>query len=568
MGEVTSISLDETNRIRASLGLKTIPRRSSSSKRKRSVSSQEDAKIRQSYETKPPLGIKKNPKEQENSILEETKVSTGYDNSHELKSRIATIKKSTSSNVQEENTDDWLSKVGRPNQKPKVSKVVNSEKISDVAINNTVKVSHDIESMETNKPIILTLKESTLDDGQDTDILQDEKTLHDLEDAKNIKLRQLNNDRKLNKISIMGFEDEDIAQNEELQLLDIRIDGTLSSNTSERLDRSVSEDLSGKRKIILESDSDFDEAPNDYVPTKIKKRKKKSNQSSESKTTAISKMIKVDLIDEDNEDFEGPIINVRKRTVEDESELEAAEQVALERIETLHRAKGVHIMNPSKKGLVLDEMDGFLDSLKTNLLEERVENKPIMIDLKQTKPASELSKPPINDPVESQGGKDGNMVDFSQGIAGTLSFLKERKIITPAQTYSNSKHSRNQHDIYKEFQALEDISKVSKASKDLEANAVRTQFSEEELQKIKNVNDQEIALKAHTLQSEKLRHYNPDVKLSYKDSKGNELTTKEAYKQISQSWHGTKSNKKKLAKQEKKFEERKKQIERDSYLGL
>ena len=150
-----------------------------------------------------------------------------------------------------------------------------------------MKVSHDIESMETNKPIILTLKESTLDDGQDTDILQDEKTLHDLEDAKNIKLRQLNNDRKLNKISIMGFEDEDIAQNEELQLLDIRIDGTLSSNTSERLDRSVSEDLSGKRKIILESDSDFDEAPNDYVPTKIKKRKKKSNQSSESKTCLL-----------------------------------------------------------------------------------------------------------------------------------------------------------------------------------------------------------------------------------------------------------------------------------------
>ncbi|SJM82396.1 uncharacterized protein ZBIST_0467 [Zygosaccharomyces bailii] len=42
--------------------------------------------------------------------------------------------------------------------------------------------------------------------------------------------------------------------------------------------------------------------------------------------------------------------------------------------------------------------------------------------------------------------------------------------------------------------------------------------------------------------------YNPEINLIYRDKKGNQLTTKEAYKKLSQKFHGTKSNKKKRDK--------------------
>ena len=55
---------------------------------------------------------------------------------------------------------------------------------------------------------------------------------------------------------------------------------------------------------------------------------------------------------------------------------------------------------------------------------------------------------------------------------------------------------------------------------------------------------------------DKLKNYNPEIKLVYKNKNGDILTAKEEYKRLSQAYHGTKSNKRKLAKAKLKIQER------------
>lgn len=54
------------------------------------------------------------------------------------------------------------------------------------------------------------------------------------------------------------------------------------------------------------------------------------------------------------------------------------------------------------------------------------------------------------------------------------------------------------------------------------------EYTKEEMEKVREYEEKEIAKKTREFQRKRLANYNPEVKLTYKDNAGNELTTKEA----------------------------------------
>lgn len=562
MGDTLSISLAETNKIRASFGLKLIPEENTKGSNVQ-------------------LPVKGNDKQNNSRIVAAQSdgqysssrrfSNNGLDDSRtfELKKRIARMKlKSTLSQDVEDvrGDEDWLSTIGIGNPTPSkvVSKNEKNQVVSTETIQSTrkasIKVSGDLTAKITSKPMILTLQESTVGtvDGEQ-DVLHNETISHEKEDAENIKLKQLNKERKLKKISlppiVQDYGEEDGIHGVPMS---VNLGGTTKFPLEGDHDIGENDTLHGKRRIKLESGSENDEPEPDFAPMKIKKRKKKDLRS-KPKVIDKSKMVKVDILDEDMEEASEPVFKVEKKPKYTQDPGQAAMNMeAIE--ESTRKSHSIHMSSISKNMLLLGENDEFLDSIKTNILETTTNGTPIKLDLKQQN--STLPSQKLANDINSESHPTS--VDFSNGIAGALNFLKEKNIIKPSQRTSVETIRRTKIQAEQEQRAAEIRSKLSQNLKAKQGLA----FTDNELQDFKATENEKIAAEIGDLQREKLKNYNPEIELTYKDSNGNELTTKEAYKQISQAWHGTKSNKKKIAKQQKKFEERKRQVERDSFLGV
>ncbi|CDO95721.1 unnamed protein product [Kluyveromyces dobzhanskii CBS 2104] len=562
MGEITSISLEETNRIRASLGLKTIPRPAGTapaSKTSTSINAEQHVRGNnpRSVSSFPDHNLKKT-----------------NDNLQDYDKKLAHLKTSIEKSkgllaegdaVEDVDTDDWLAKVSESVKKhvvslPKKDTGLNVEKVT----NNSVSVPEDVKSSVDQNPVILTLKETSADNfessgKEEEDVLENERVAQDQEDGKKIKLRQLNKDRKLNKVSIFDYSDE---ENDTNPRTDTLIDDPLLS------EKPLPVSTSSKR-VRIESDSDNDESPKDYAPIKIKKRKKKSNQNVKPRELNTVRMVKVDLLDNEedsNDESFLPVLKVKRRT-KDEASKHEGNSAELERLEMQHRIRTAQVLEHTDKTIVLDDTEEFLSSLKSEVLEKKPVNendKPISINLKQEVIETKTVQPGTVNGLEN---KEPEQHDFREGVAGMLNFLKERKIIGQDKEANHGVGAkRHGNDIKKEFEVL---NKITNSLKDADRNLVSNgvAFTESELSKINASQAEEIALDIQRLQQEKLKNYNPTVSLTYNDSDGNELETKEAYKQLSQSWHGTKSSKKTLDRQQKKIARRKRQLEQESYLG-
>lgn len=557
MGKITSISLEETNRIRASLGLKTIPRPTETSTESKEGASDTNRKVRRSSQLSSRPSEKDCASGKINGSAQDRDKKIG-----QLKQRIYESKEAVDqrATTDKESIDDWLSKIGKPITHKESS--AENATVHDDITHHHIPVSDELKSIAEQKAVIFTLKETSVTNDEenidDENILENEKLVHDKQDAKNLKLRQLNKDRKLNKISIFDYSDE---ANDTNSRSDIPLHDSLVNDKPLPVHQSL------PKRVKIESDSDDEQPYQDYAPVKIKRRKKKSNQNQKPRRIDTARMVKVDLLEDDEDFSDRPIQAVvkvkQKRSNEEITGIKNS--LELEKLEGQQRSKGIHMLNNSDKGILLDETDEFLDSLKANVLDREPVNDdlPIKIDLK---PVQKDKTGTI--PATLVTDNDITQPDFSGGVAGMLNFLKERNIIKqddrPNMGSDSKKHGT---DVRKEFEILNGIANSLKTvNEKLDSNDVN--FSEDELRKIKAAQAEEMALKIQRIQEEKLRDYNPTVELAYQDSEGNELKTKEAYKQLSQAWHGTKSSKKTLERQRKKMADRKKQLERDSYLGL
>lgn len=535
MSQEISLSLEETNKLRASLGLKLIE----------PESKQDDDK-----------GTG-NTKLEDTPPAEEEPQFIDHDKAYALRKKLATLRKGAgmglSNNDNESSSQgDWLSRIGSKPVKISFDEDVDEE-VDDMPL---MKVSHKIEEIAGEKDMILTLKESSVlaEQDDDEDALENENLTHDKEQAKNIHLRQVNKDRRRMKKKLQVSSAE-IQEDEDTQ-----DDGSmLVIGAAKRYDTEPKETESkhtqGKLKVSFKG-ADSDESDGgDFKPVQIKKRKRKGTGSRIKSSITLPSQIKevklrnYDLNDEGLE--EDLFVSVKRTRLRSETSTpeDLAAQLSKEKQEREERAARVA---KSSDNLVIDESTRFLESLKNTVLEptERPEETP------SDELHTETTKT-ITEPVPEVQREP----DFYNGLASTLSFVKQSNVLPKLQSIPSKTSNPITPDYDKEAQKIRQRSR-NKMGQD------RSQYSAKELEEIERYQDDQIARHVNKLQSQRLQDYDPEVKLDYRDEKGNQLTTKEAYKKLSQKFHGTRSNQKKQAKAQSRIEARKAQQQNASVFDV
>lgn len=535
MGDEISLSIEETNKLRIQLGLKPIP----------SYGSETNNELIQKI-----------------SFINEDKIFS-------LRNRLSKINQRINRNKPNDNKD-WLNQVGKGGQirqdKVKVQQYSEDEENNDTFDTKNedlpiMQISHDINNLSKgcdNKTIFLTLKDRDIingddTDGEDVDILENEDLTIEEETEKNLKLKKMNKIRRRNKMTLqVSSMDINTLENDKEPFSKhtikntVIVGGIIQSDKNRELMASKSqtlEDEKGKIRVIFNSDNEEEEEMTDFKRVKIKRRKRKNNeQSSNRKRKKIEipqymSFVQLNEEEKENDDEANELnetINIipqRQDHIEtnkpnkDENEImktiKRGQRERQERIKSINRIEKIH-----RQGLTIDENSTFFDLLNTNIVTNhnlnRNETRDINKNLEDNNIEEKLDKSStINEPLISERKESKPKVDFYDGIASTLNFLKDQNMLAlPKREPDTSVNSTRN-----ELPNIDNKSNGNKQSND-------------------NID---------------LNNYNPVIKLEYKDAQGNLLTTKEAYKKLSQKFHSTKSNRKK----QMKFNQR--VIERNQY---
>ncbi|KAH3678507.1 hypothetical protein WICMUC_001524 [Wickerhamomyces mucosus] len=602
-----SISIEETNKIRISLGLKPIPilnaeknQESTSSVQNESISLSETNKLRISLGLKPIVedtSIKSQDitteeyQKQKESQTKNEKLKEQLENS---RSKVANrckinISKSLIDEIESDSKDpngldDWLSNVGKKTSTDKKKIKVGKLKPSTINDPDTdltgVKVSHNIEDFQTipGDNIVLTFKDQSIYDDNDeleSELLINKKKLET--DLAN-RLNDKHFDRfGQEKSRIEEYEDRLKTNDNDNGFI---IEGHTVFQTDNVENAEQTEDNSAvKRKIqfSLESDNEDNENDemNDYVevkPIKMKKLKKKSS----------SKRKRDIEVDEDND------IVIRNVQLNDQ-DFDLQDDYDLQRRLNAHRNKKLKKFKTPEElakeikedemedieetrytgGLIYDENTEFLSSIKTTIEEEeKALNKSNISEYETSKKANdnsieieEIQNPENTTALDSpeqekeqQDENDNSSINFSGGLGSTLSFLKSRNVIV-----EKSEAQRQQE--LKNIQLKKEL-ELQKIKVDIERRILEEELNNDpELQKLPKAEREQIIkdeldnLKDIQPTTKFTNEYNPDVKISYIDEYGREMDQKEAYKQLSHSFHGKALNKSKIEKKKKRVQE-------------
>lgn len=547
MTEVTTLSLEETNELRKKLGLKPIPVNDKDSFTSDGASDES-------------VDLKSNLPDKERI--------------HFLRKKIAKLNddRSLTRFEDEKNVDlskeDWLKQIGNVPNKTSARKPVKISYEEDDDELPLLKLTHDVKDIATSKGTILTLKENDIHSG-DNDVLESENLVHDKEDAKRVQLREMNRDRRRmrKKLQVSSAEIEASEKVDDNSVLLIGAESSLKNNVN--VDKGA-EAPDGKIKVTFNDfEDDAGSDSGDFKSVKIKKRKKNA-ASGRVKNNGIqlpAKIEAVKLMDNDlslgdqDEDFYVPTNSVKKSKLK--SKIKTPEEVALEikreKAERDERAAKVAQTQKGIKKVIIDEGRTFLESLKSNLIDD---GKPSEAD--PTIVTHATSNTTTNTEKVTSETKEVKEPDFYDGLASTLQFLQGRNVLPKAQNIRSSVQDTNVRVVPEQH---EEVSKIRQRIAEELYNG-DTRYTAKELEEIKKYEEKQIAKHVNELQSSKLQAYNPEVNLVYKDENGNQLTTKEAYKKLSQKFHGTKSNKKKQAKAQSKIEARKRQAREANFFEM
>lgn len=439
MAKGSSISIEETNKIRAKFGLKLIP------------IGKEEERRNTTYWPKTFAPINESKDNDATQLLKSNRVT-------ELREHLKNLKKAQSDETDDYNDDEWFEKLyTRDEKKKKRLPVVGNSKDDEEDLLPSVQVSHDIKDLVKDKPAILTLKDTSLiQEGENSDdetILENQDIVYKEEQAKKLKLQKLN---KLNKRKVkLNIASEDIEKDE--SNTDSSTVGTsllIGAETNIYESRTVNkrefENDPTMTKINLENNNnneDSDSDTNDFKRPKIKKRKKLSSTitSKIRENTTINLDNRVNLIDEDidleeNGTFinniilksknNGKLLNQNKKSIE-----EVEQDIFREKMEREQRKKNIALLHKAKKkpSFVIDENTTFLESLEPKIVETSTESfeKVNLYEDAIEKNASTASIPDdvatTKDIREEQGTKQHKSnPDFYNGIASTFKFLHRR----------------------------------------------------------------------------------------------------------------------------------------------
>ncbi|QHS76391.1 U4/U6-U5 snRNP complex subunit SNU66 [Saccharomyces paradoxus] len=581
MNKKESLSIEETNEIREKLGLKPIPvLQEENAGRKESLSIQETNELRAS------LGLKLIPPQQNQNVSPPTIHTTAEVDI--LREKITKLQKANIPlrmlHLLEETgvNDDssWLENLNAITalDESKASSRLLPRKGAtkedeDIDLHN-VEVSYNIETLSAKKDTILTLKESSIFDETDSvDVLENEKAAGESTEREGLRLRQMNKDRRQKKkilnVSSLDIEEE---EKEEHSLANTHLIIGAEQGIAKAPKGMIAKLPTGKVKVNFDGANDIlDEDGGDYKPLKIKKRRIKDPKSTKARKLKIAhKMDVVKLVDEDesfswmNEEQPVTIMNPRSSS---KNELKAPEDLAIEiektRNEEKRRTENILKMRENSNNIIVDEKVTFLDTLDMGLPEGNTTANKLKVDDEGEKNVGDVTgqhfkeasgNNKLTESVNTEPNNEGDIEDapdFFSGLASALGFLRKKSVLTPGNAGLKAEKGTN------------DSESLRKGVRNKEPTDT-TSYTKDGLHGLKQSEASNSPNNISSNQRKRQSHYDPEIQLVYRDEKGNQLTTKEAYKKLSQKFHGTKSNKKKRAKMQSRIEARKNAFENDN----
>lgn len=543
------LSIEETNKLRAQIGLPLIPLPQpikNETTERQSLSVAETNKLRLS------LGLPPIEQPENQSAEPQTLPSKEQADSPVPEPESFPIKKVGKLFYDDVDTDSWLDNLAVERDVTSHAVERNGSDESD----NEVVVDHDSRALSLLKEgEMLTLKDGgILDEG---DHLENETLLKETRTRKDKKERE--------KIDMLQFgrkphydearSDDDSADGKVVMAgSQIVLKGTESTETTE----------SAEKLGELKLNDLFDDELENRPKVTMKKFKTKKPKSSKKRRRE----------DEDLEELkvDGPMVTVALEAgIEAEDDLDrilslsrnkkikARKQMSAEEISNeIRQHNRLDRVNEIDGAFVYDDTKDFLDSLTPDVTPDAATHpQPETTQPDSTQP--ETTQPQVEEAANvkekstGEAGNENDETDVTPKFASLLSTLKYfREQSTSSTEQRRLERERQERQKEAELERIQITIEERIVRQELDADKSYTRLPKEEQEKIfeRMLNDRLVSkgiafepvskgrYSRYAAPKDRLAEYNPQVKIQYKDAKGNELDTKQAWKELLHKYHG------------------------------
>lgn len=569
MAHDEGLSIEETNKLRLSLGLK--PLNMSSPSAPKAPSAVEDA---HSTEQQDSVAVA-NYNSQQEADRKEAESRATADRIRKVRNRAERDRKlvgvTLGDDDDEENTLTWIKRTKAPKPRaPLQQSTVARPKLGYSSENlEGLRVRHDLNDFEGGDEVVLTLEDNGLLDEEAGDELINVSIKE--KDALQQKL-----ETKKRKSVYAAYEDDEVdARTGEWRILG-KYDGDADSGTrkqegfairSTALLTSESSSMNAVKHLAVSLDAGpvINTASDYNEPVKIKKPKKQKAARRQKLDTGAEDPTPGDLPKIDDTDF----------VDDDELQVSLARQrriIAQKRAAALPKLTAMvpDDRQPDQNlrgtaGLVLDETTEFTRGLQDIKLPEvrssQVERTapPIRSGLGPDIVVTEMTNHSASDVVKTEISTTGieDEATFDQGLGPALAMLRQKGHLKEDQREAELKHKketwlarkrRNDLEIERERRRVREELKSSQKFRNMSVRE-REAYAASENKRLD-------ALQAKADQ-ENYKDYRPDVDIKYYDDFGRTMTSKEAFKHMSHQFHGKGSGSGKTAKKLARVEKEK-----------
>ncbi|KAF4483582.1 U4 tri-snRNP-associated snu66 [Fusarium agapanthi] len=599
-------TIEETNRIRISLGMKPLPVPGADNT-SQSQSMYADGDAPSTLESRQAQAYDNYNKviEAEKAKMKREEKAAAVRKARELAQRNAVLEGKGFGEAEEGgdlSAKDWL--IGQKKRQKKIAKVrkleeelAAAEAEAAAAVQYTskdlagIKVGHDTADFLDGDDQILTLKDTTIDENEEEG---DELENLNMREAEKLAERL---DNKKKKPGYNPLDDDEEGERGILSHYDEEIEGKKSkkftldtsgviAELSDILEKPVDKTKNGQNVSL---DDDIGDAPisSDYIdPSQIKvkkPKKKKGKKGTRQKPTDDDDLFAAETTPTDDAmdiDSKDTTTNKRKAVDDpfvDDDDLQAT--LAIQRKNALKKRKKTRPEDiarllkeddepePAEQqegGLVLDEVSEFVAGLtKPGENEERKPRRPKTVS-KSPEPGDDAEVAEENpqssavEELDEAGVEEEKAVGAGMGAA--LALLRERGLVEDTRGDAEYTSLRNREDFLAKKRLLEEeLDEQARAQRErdrtsgkLDRMSVRER--EEWARQQNTWRDQQQSRRMAELFS---AGYKPNVDIKYTDDHGRSLDHKEAFKYMSHKFHGKGSGKGKTEKRLKKIEDEK-----------
>ncbi|GKT57068.1 SART-1 family protein [Colletotrichum tofieldiae] len=619
-------TIEETNRIRVSLGMKPLPvpgAAPAESQRANSASDDEDAPSTLESRSAQAYDNYQKVRDAEAAKRKREERAAAAKREREAAQRHAILEGKALGEAEEADVDAkaWL-KAQKKRQKAieKARKLEEEQAAAEAAalaaIEYTskdlagVKVAHELDNFLDGDEQILTLKDATIDQNEEEgDELEnmDLKAREELQEKLDLK-------KKKPAYDVFAAADEGTERGI-LAQYDDEIYGKKGKKFTLDGSGAIAElgDILGapeKSKKLQNIDLDvIQDAPtSDYLDIseiKVKKPKKKKSKSTRQKPVDEDDIFPVDTTPagDDMMDLDsGAAMIKKKRKIEDDTfvddeDLQAS--LAIQRKNALKKRKRARPEDIARQlreqvdepgeaqtgGVVIDEISEFVSNLKKP--EEEEERKPKRLKSVSVEPVTAMDAEsgdedhPMGDDTrevsedrtrEASTDIAATGVDeektINTGMGSTLALLRERGILKDAHGAELNMSERQKAEFLAEKRRIEREQEErarSQRERDRNSGRLDTMSTRDREERARQANAHRELQQSRVVDELFKKHYKPNVELKYVDDHGRSLDQKEAFKHMSHQFHGKGSGKGKTDKLLKKIEEEKRREAKPSF---